>query len=90
MPADTPPLDLWALVPIVGIAAGAIIIIVIITTVANYKKSVRNTETREESRREIAAYVAEGSITATEGENLLRAGEPRLISEQLKQMFNKH
>ena len=35
--------------------------------------AVRKTE--EETRREVAAYVAEGSMTADEGERLLNAGQ---------------
>ncbi|MBM90761.1 MAG: hypothetical protein CMJ35_04000 [Phycisphaerae bacterium] len=32
---------------------------------------------REKSRREIAAYIAEGSISAEDGERLLNAGNPK-------------
>ncbi|MBT8485056.1 MAG: hypothetical protein HKO59_01940 [Phycisphaerales bacterium] len=32
---------------------------------------------REKSRREIAAYIAEGSLTADQGERLLRADDRR-------------
>lgn len=32
---------------------------------------------REQTKREIAAYVAEGSMTPEEGERLLAAGNPR-------------
>ncbi len=35
--------------------------------------AVLTTSTREKSRREIAAYIAEGSITAEQGERLIRA-----------------
>ncbi len=35
--------------------------------------SVLTTSAREKSRREIAAYIAEGSITAEQGERLIRA-----------------
>lgn len=31
---------------------------------------------RERSRREVAAYIAEGSMSAEQGEKLLAAGEP--------------
>lgn len=37
--------------------------------------SVIQTSSRERSRREIAAYIAEGSITPDQGERLMRAGE---------------
>lgn len=32
---------------------------------------------RERTRREIAAYIAEGSISPEQGERLLKAGEPK-------------
>ena len=35
--------------------------------------AVLTTSIREKSRREIAAYIAEGSITAEQGERLIRA-----------------
>ncbi len=35
--------------------------------------AVLTTNSREKSRREIAAYIAEGSITAEQGERLIRA-----------------
>ena len=35
--------------------------------------SVLTTNSREKSRREIAAYIAEGSITPEQGERLIRA-----------------
>ena len=35
--------------------------------------SILNTQTKERSRREIAAYVAEGSISPEQGERLVRA-----------------
>lgn len=38
-------------------------------------RDLTRTKEREQSRREIAAYVAEGSITAEEGERLMNAGE---------------
>lgn len=39
--------------------------------------SVLNTASRERSRREIAAYIAEGSITPEQGERLIRADVDR-------------
>jgi hypothetical protein len=38
-------------------------------------ESVLKSATRERSRREIAAYIAEGSMTAEEGERLMNAGK---------------
>ncbi len=39
-------------------------------------KSVITSNARERSRREIAAYIAEGSMTPEQGEKLMKAGEP--------------
>ena len=38
-------------------------------------RSVFQTIARERSRREIAAYIAEGSMSADQGERLMRAGD---------------
>jgi hypothetical protein len=51
-----------------GIAMTAII--------AGAIKSVVASNTRERSRREIAAYIAEGSMTPDQGEKLMKAGNP--------------
>lgn len=40
-------------------------------------KSIVGSVTRERSRREIAAYIAEKSMTPEEGERLMAAGTPR-------------
>lgn len=37
--------------------------------------SIVRSSAREKTRREIAAYIAEGSITPEQGERLMRAGE---------------
>jgi hypothetical protein len=37
--------------------------------------SVLKTHAREKSRREIAAYIAEGTMTSEQGERLMKAGE---------------
>ena len=39
-------------------------------------KSVVTSNARERSRREIAAYIAEGSMTPDQGEKLMKAAEP--------------
>lgn len=49
-------------VAIVGIVCGSII-------------SIRRTRLKEITKREIAAYVAEGAMTPEQGERLLRAGQ---------------
>lgn len=47
------------------------ILVIITRTVA----SIASNAARERSRREIAAYIAEGSMTPEEGERLLNAGK---------------
>jgi len=47
---------------------------------------VLQTRSREASRREIAAYIAEGSMTPAEGERLMIAGEKKLNSEVLESL----
>jgi hypothetical protein len=59
------------LVPL--LVTGGIITIVTIRSVIGVIKSV----SRERTRREIAAYIAEGSMTPEQGERLMKAGEPR-------------
>lgn len=56
-----------------GIIGGVTVIIVLIRSVAGILK----THARERSRREIAAFIAEGSMTPEQGERLMRAGESK-------------
>lgn len=44
-------------------------------------KSTGETKEREKSRREIAAYIAEGSMTPEDGERILNAGNPKSSTE---------
>lgn len=53
-----------------------IIAVVFLGTVGGAIKSAFSTNARERSRREIAAYIAEGSMTPEQGERLMRAGDP--------------
>jgi len=55
---------LMACIAIVAIVCGAI-------------RSVVASISRERSRREIAAYIAEGSINAEQGQKLMSAGDPK-------------
>lgn len=57
------------LVPILVFAG--IILVVAIRTVGSVIKS----NARERTRREIAAYIAEGTMTPEQGERLMRAGD---------------
>ncbi len=52
------------------LAGGCIVLIILIRTVA----SVAKTSAKERTRREIAAYIAEGSMSPEQGERLLKAG----------------
>jgi hypothetical protein len=54
---------------------------VIVALVLKALTTIFSTLTRERSRREIAAYIAEGSITAEQGERLLKADVNREEAE---------
>ncbi len=56
-------------VVVVLIIAGVMLLACLIRSVT----AVLTTNSREKSRREIAAYIAEGSITPEQGERLIRA-----------------
>ena len=45
--------------------------------VLTFVHRIFRTAQREKSRREIAAYIAEGSMSPEQGEKLMRAGERR-------------
>ena len=60
------------LIPLVAITGG--IGIAIFAIAAGVAKSIARTRATEQSRREIAAYIAEGSMTPQEGAALLAAG----------------
>ncbi len=51
-------------------------LIAIVWILAATVDSIFKNASRERSRREIAAYVAEGSMTPEHGERLMRAGTP--------------
>lgn len=48
-------------------------VIAVVAILAGMIKSVIRTRAREQSRREIAAYIAEGSMTPEQGERLMKA-----------------
>ena len=60
------------MVPIIAISVGGGIAILAI--VLGITHNIVINANREKSRREIAAYIAEGSMTPEEGERLLTAG----------------
>ena len=57
--------------------------VAIVAIIAEAVRKTIQTKAREESRREIAAYVAEGTITPDDAAKLLAAGGS--IGEQIKQ-----
>ena len=65
--------DPGELLPFLAVGGGLLVAIVAI--VFGTISSVMRTEKVERSRREIAAYIAEGSMTPEEGERLLKAGQ---------------
>ena len=64
-PENLIPIIMFILMGIVGAIA----------LIGGYCATVANTRQREQTRREIAAYIAEGNMTADEGERLLKAGQ---------------
>ena len=67
--ADGIPFDKEQLALLVG---GVIAVIAILSGAA---RSIIKTRSRERSRSEIAAYIAEGSMSPEDGERLMKAGE---------------
>lgn len=59
---------------VMGIIFGGGGVVAIIAIVTDAIQKVQRTKAREESRREIAAYVAEGSISPDDAAKLLSAG----------------
>ena len=56
-----------------ALIAGTIVIAVIVRNIARIATGI----SKERTRREVAAYVAEGSMTPEHGERLLQAGQRR-------------
>jgi hypothetical protein len=69
--------QMFAVPTVIFVVGGAIAIVAIVFgTVAGAVSTVSKSRDRERSRREIAAYVAEGSIDPDKAAELLRAGPP--------------
>ncbi len=51
----------------------AVLVVVVVSIVVSAIKDIIRTKAREASRREIAAYIAEGSMTPDQGERLMVA-----------------
>jgi hypothetical protein len=67
-------IDRNMIIPILAISGGLVVAIISILA-TNIRASVVGRE-REAARREIAAYVAEGSMTPEQAERILAAGRP--------------
>jgi hypothetical protein len=52
------------------------LVIGLVAVVGNLAHKVMRSRAREQTKREIAAYVAEGSMTPEEGERLIKADVP--------------
>lgn len=65
--------EIEILIPIIFIIGG--VAVWIINTIMWTIKETHATKQREQSRREIAAYIAEGTMTPEQGEKLMAAGE---------------
>lgn len=68
------PTEEWPGVTVLAVAG--LVAIVVVSVVFGALKSMYRARQREQSRREIAAYVAEGSMSPEDGERLLRADMP--------------
>ena len=60
------------MIPVVAIGGG--LTVAIVSLISSSIRKTKSIEAREESRREIAAYVAEGSMTADDAAKLINAG----------------
>lgn len=61
------------IIPVIAIGGG--LVVGMIGIIAGAIGGVNKIKAREETRREMAAYVAEGSITPDDAERLLKAGD---------------
>lgn len=78
-----------ALVAIISIIFGSILAMVIAGKGIDAWRKVSEVRAREESRREVAAYVAEGTITPEDAERILRAGGPKSIRETIGEVLER-
>lgn len=69
------PETFWEDVPKVGVVGGLLIVWIVYILITEVRKILTHRET-ERSRREIAAYVAEGSMSPQDGERLMRSKPP--------------
>lgn len=62
------------IIPILAIGGG--LLVGIIAILSSAIATVMKTRSRETTKREVAAYVAEGSISPVDAEKLINAGQP--------------
>lgn len=67
-----PIIEADTLIPIIAIGGG--FLVAIIGMISNTVRQNARVREREQSRREVAAYVAEGSMSAEDAERILKAG----------------
>lgn len=60
------------------VAVGGAFLMVMVGIAMGTVKSIARTRAREQTRREIAAYVAEGSMSAEDAARLLEAGDAEI------------
>tara|TARA_R110002073_G_scaffold118918_1_gene258789 strand:- start:721996 stop:722277 length:282 start_codon:yes stop_codon:yes gene_type:complete len=75
------------LIPIIAISG--VFIAGIIAIIFGTIMKMTTTQQREQSRREIAAYVAEGSMTPEDAQNLINAGDHQQIAQSGKGQSGK-
>lgn len=70
---------------VTGVAVSGGFIVAIVAIVSTAIQRSLTVKQREQSRREIAAYVAEGSMTPDDGAKLIAAGGS--LGDKIKQKF---
>ena len=73
-------IDSSKLIPIIAIVGG--LSIAMISIITGCVTAIARARLREQSRREIAAYIAEGTMTPEQGERILNAGRKIDAKEQ--------
>ena len=71
--SNVPESTMWAVV--IGLLVVGILVFALLMSIIEAWRKVQQTKAREETKREVAAYVAEGSMTAEDGARLMAAGE---------------
>lgn len=66
------PSEEWA--KLIAVSGG--LLIGLVAVIGSFTRSILVARAREHSRREIAAYIAEGSMSTEDGAKLLEAGRP--------------